>query len=116
MRFQGIFPIQTLCMCFDSVPVSAQVTLLMASSPSFPISGIFIYSKQLKLCEPYLDLFESLYDFLAHLWFTGHNKLLICYLWGQAPTPPQGFEVMIAECFLSLVVIYVRCNHESSMI
>ena len=44
MRFKAIFPIQTLCMCIDSVPVSAQVTLLMTSSPSFPISGIIVCS------------------------------------------------------------------------
>ena len=26
---------------------------------------------------------------LAHLWFIGRNKLLISYLWGQAPIPPN---------------------------
>ena len=30
----------TLCSLIDSVPSSTQVTLLMTSSPSFPISGV----------------------------------------------------------------------------
>ena len=39
MRFKPYFPYK-FCMFIDSVPVSTQVTLLMTSSPSFPISGI----------------------------------------------------------------------------
>ena len=47
MRFKAIFPIKTLCMCIDSVPVSTQVTLLMTSSPYFPISGIELQENNL---------------------------------------------------------------------
>ena len=51
-------------MFIDSVPVSAQVTLLMTSSPSFPISGIgplheiifiFAYVKDKGVCQLHIS-------------------------------------------------------------